>query len=384
MHPIGVGIVGCGNVLDAYRAALQPLENDAWVHVRHLCGRPSQAERARTAFPHARFTTSLRPLLDSPGISLVLVLTSMASHAPVARAALDAGKHVLVEKPLALDIATARSLIDHARRRNLRLAAAPFTLLSPTFQTIAGRLQRGDIGKPCLARARYGWSGPSWSPWFYGRNGGCLLDLGIYSVTSLTGLLGPARRVQAFAGVAIPKRRIGSTSVRVTSEDNAQILLDFGRATFASVTTGFTLQQYRSPALEIYGSTGVLQMLGDDWDPDGYEFWDNRVGAWQCYRETHPDWPWTDGLRHLVDCLRRNQELLTTPRHALHVLDVLLAARRSARTGRAEPVSTRFHPPRFELPHATVAAHEVHDRARPHASPATPRTTRPPKGGRSP
>ena len=60
------------------------------------------------------------------------------------------------------------------------------------------------------------------------------------------------------------------------------MLLDFGDARFAVVTTGFTMQAYRSPCIELYGTEGVLQMLGDDWAPEGYELWRNdarRVGA---------------------------------------------------------------------------------------------------------
>ena len=47
----------------------------------------------------------------------------------------------------------------------------------------------------------------------------------------------------------------------------------------------------------------MLQLLGDDWAPEGYELWQNDDGAWRVFRETDPHWPWTDGLRHLVDCV---------------------------------------------------------------------------------
>ena len=81
------------------------------------------------------------------------------------------------------------------------------------------------------------------------------------------------------------------------------MLIDFGDARFAVVTTGFTMQKYRSPAIELYGTHGVLQLLGDDWAPEGYEQWRNDTGVWELYPETDPTWPWTDGLRHLVECI---------------------------------------------------------------------------------
>ena len=84
------------------------------------------------------------------------------------------------------------------------------------------------------------------------------------------------------AGVAIPERLVEGELMQVEAEDNAHVLIDFGDARFASVTTGFTMQKYRSPAIELYGEDGVLQLLGDDWAPEGYELWRNSsrlVGA---------------------------------------------------------------------------------------------------------
>src|SRR4030095_3708901 len=138
--------------------------------------------------------------------------------------------------------------------------------------------------------------------WFYRAGGGAVFDLGVYNLTTLTGLLGPVQRVGARAGVAIPERLVKGKSVKVEAEDNAQLLLDFGDGCLATITTGFTIQQYRGPGIELFGTSGTINMLGDDWDPDGYEIWQNDQNCWQLFKETQPDWPWTDGLRHLVEC----------------------------------------------------------------------------------
>jgi predicted dehydrogenase len=238
--------------------------------------------------------------------------------------------------------------------------------LSPTFQTIARRIRNGDIGKPCSARARYGWAGPDWTEWFYKPGGGCLFDLGVYCLTSLTGLLGPAKRVMAMTGVAIPERQINGRTIQVEAEDNAQVLLDFGGSIFAVVTSGFTMQQYRNPALEVYGTTGTIQMLGDDWDPDGYELWQNSAGAWQLFKETAPEWPWTDGLTHLVACLQSGSKPLLPPEHALHVLEIMLKAQQSGHQGRALSLETTFEPLVLQEPLSTEAAHLQHDPTREH------------------
>lgn len=313
-----------------------------------------------------RFTEREEDILDSEAIDAVLVLTSMPSHARLAQAALRAGKHVLVEKPLATSLEDADALLALASASKGRLICAPFTALSPTLQTMGSRIRCGEIGKPCSARARYGWAGPDWSDWFYKPGGGCLFDLGIYALTSLTALLGPVHRVTAMVGVAIPERRIRGETVRVEAEDNAQVLLDFGGGTFATVTTGFTLQQYRSPALEIYGSEGTIQMLGDDWDPDGYELYQNSTGCWQVYKETHPEWSWTDGLNHWIRWIREGVEPGATLAQARHVLEIILKARQSAAEGVVKAVNSTFELSTLKPGAETLAAHRRHDRTRSH------------------
>jgi predicted dehydrogenase len=311
---------------------------------------------------------SLKDMIrEEPDLDVVDVTTggfeNGSWHFEPAMEALEAGKHVLVEKPLATTLEEGLALVELARHSRGHLLPAPHVILSPTFQTMARRIRHGDIGRPLLARARYGWTGPSWGKWFYQKGGGALFDLGVYNLTSLTGLLGPARRVSAMAGVAIPQRLVDDELIDVEAEDNVHVLLDFGGSVFGVVTTGFTMQQYRSPCLEIYGTTGTIQMMGDDWDPDGYELWQNDVGAWQVYAETDPAWPWAAGLGHLVDCVRLGAHPLITPEHACHVLEIMLAAQEAARDGRSHGLRTTFEPPQFAEPAPSLPAYLVSDRA---------------------
>jgi predicted dehydrogenase len=165
-RPVRLGIIGCGNVLDAYTTQCEKLRTRRLAEVIIGCGREPQRERAlELGLP--LFTTQEKDVLLSSDVDVVIVLTSMNEHARVARAAVEAGKHVLLEKPLATNLEDAQELVTLAKERRVHLVCAPFTILSPTFQTMRGRIERGDIGKPCLARARYGWAGPSWNEWFY-------------------------------------------------------------------------------------------------------------------------------------------------------------------------------------------------------------------------
>src|SRR5262249_5203574 len=159
-------------------------------------------------------------------------------------------------KPMATTLEEAQALMNVAHSSDRYLICAPFTILSPTFQTISRRLRHGDIGRVVSARGRYGWAGPDWTDWFYKPGGGALFDLGVYNLTTITGWLGPVRRVMAMTGAAIPERIVRGHPVRAEADDNTQVLLDFGESRFATLTTGFTLQQYRGPGIELFGTEG--------------------------------------------------------------------------------------------------------------------------------
>ena len=131
----------------------------------------------------------------------------------------------------------------------------------------------------------------------------------------------------------------------VDAVDNAHVLLDFGKGVYAVVTTGFTIQKYRCPAVELYGSDGTIQMLGDDWAPRGYEIWQNEVGAWQLYEDTDTHWPWTDGLRHMVECIQTGTRPLITPEHGYHVLEIMLSAQAAGKDGQARTLQAHLRHP---------------------------------------
>ncbi|MCC6234701.1 MAG: Gfo/Idh/MocA family oxidoreductase [Verrucomicrobiales bacterium] len=363
--PIRIGFAGCGNVLSAYAPVAESLQRRGLARITALCG-PRPEAAAAHGLGHLPFETDYPRFLARTDLDAVVLLTPMPQHAAMASAALEAGKHVLVEKPLATDRTEARRIIDLAHQHRRLLLCAPFTVLSPTFQAVARRLAQGDLGRVVSARARYGWAGPDWTDWFYKPGGGALFDLGVYQLTTLTGWLGPVRRVTAFSGIAIPERSIRGHPTRVEADDTTHLLLDFGNACLASLFAGFTIQQYQGPGLELYGTEGTLYLHGDDWDPDGYELWQNRAGCWQRYKETDPAWPWADGLNHLVDCLLHDTPPRVAPDHAYHVLDVMLSAQEAARDGRAREVTSIFTPPTTVTPSGALAeaAHRVHDRTR--------------------
>lgn len=362
---LGLGILGCGSVFAGpYAGMIDRLQSHGRVHVAAVF----DVDRAKRKGAATRY--AVEPELPDPqaviehtDVDIVLVLTSMNEHGSLVRASLEAGRHVLVEKPLATDFEEAEALVELARSCSGLLVCAPHILLSPTYRAIHACVREGGIGRLLSARARYGWAGPWWNEWFYRPGGGSLFDLGVYNVTTLCSLFGPAHRVTAMVGTAIPERVVNGALIPVEADDNAHVLLDFGEARFGVVTTGFTMQKYRSPAVELYGSEGTAQLLGDDWAPEGWELWRNADACWRVMPETDPHWQWTDGLRHLVDAIETGTPTLTRPEHALHTLEIMLAAQAAGRDGVAREIRTPFPELVFDdALRIADEAHRAHDR----------------------
>ena len=344
---VGIGVVGCGTAFKrVYGPLIESLRCHGMVEVVAACDENEREhEFVHERFGDALWTTHFEDLVTSNRVDVVLILTPPQTHGVIARAALEAGKHVLVEKPMAVSLVEAEELVALAKRSTGYLVCAPFVILSPTYRRIWQATRQGEVGKILSARARSVSLEPLWSEWFYRRGAGALFDLGVYNITSLTGLLGPSRRVTAMAGVAVPSREIRGAVILVEAEDTAQVVIDFGESVYAAVTTGFGMKQDRSPAIELYGTLGTIQMLGQDWAPQGWEMWKRDAQPWFSYPESDPKWHYADGLNHLIQCVRAQRPPVVTPEHSFHVLEIMIRAQESSRDGEAKAVESTFEFP---------------------------------------
>ncbi|HET7560362.1 MAG TPA: Gfo/Idh/MocA family oxidoreductase [Limnochordia bacterium] len=334
-----VAVVGCGSVSNSYIPQMLQCPELELVAVCDQAGERA----AESAHRHGigRHFSELDRLLDELDFDLLVNLTNMQFHAAISRKGLLAGRHVYSEKPLAGSVEEGQALIELAAQRRRRLWVAPNTITSPAFAALARALAAGAIGQPSAAQGFYGHGGPDWGS-FYLKGGGCLMDLGVYNVTTLTGLLGPAKSVLAAAGIRRPERVVDGKPLRVEAEDNVALIMDHGDAVFSCVQTGFVFQAQRDEwTVQITGTGGAAALLGYDWAPEGVALC--RAGeAWQTTAQDQGDWHWAQGVNHVARCLAEGVEPLLTAEHALHVLEVMQGALRSAETGRRVDLSVTF------------------------------------------
>ena len=184
-----------------------------------------------------------------------------------------------------------------------------------------------------------------------------MIDTGVYVLHAITGLLGPVKRVQAFGGIAIPKRTVLIERLpgrRSTSATNDQMLihLDFGEHVFAQVLSSFAVPGSRAPAFELHGTGGSMSIGMGTWynangGTDILKF-DPATGGGSGWESRTPpvESPFGDivsaGVPHFVAVLRGDEQPVLTAEHALHVLEIMLKATESASAGTSLDLTTTF------------------------------------------
>ena len=326
----------------------------------------AQAAQRQFGVPHAFGT--LTEMLERADVDAVVNLTPIPLHAATSREILDAGKHLVTEKPLATTMEEADLLIETARRHGLTIVCSPPQMLLPRYTEARRLVGLGTIGHVAFARVRSSHGGPAggWWPhdpsWFYQKGSGPLFDMGVYGLHEITGILGPARRVVAFSGITEPTRTVrggpfkGKT-IEVTADDNTLMMLDFGQSTFAVVDATFNVNAAKGPKIEIFGRAGTINIgnTSSSKTPEpSFEIFRvdavPELGGWitpqswalQRAEERIEKLQRAILVDHLVDCVWQQRRPVLSAEHARHVLEIMLMAEESARTGRAIELTTTF------------------------------------------
>ncbi len=324
--PVTVGIIGAGNVLWAYLQVLDRLTPKGLAVEGPICARRRESwGTLQGRRPGIHLVFDPREVFES-AVDVVLIITPPQSHADLTRLALEHGKHVVVEKPMASTRTEAEALVGLAASQGLHLMSAPFVQLAPTIRVLWGRLRGGEIGKVHSARGLYGNAGSTWANWYHDGSIGPLAEVGIYNLKSLTAFLGPVSEVLAAEDTALPSRWVEEKEISNPGPDVSHIILRHTSGALSSIVSSHAIQRYRRPGLEFYGTEGTANLLGDDWDPRGFEIWRNETGRWEEYEPIEGTWLWADGLTEMVMAIRQGRRPLAELTHDLHLLEVLEAA----------------------------------------------------------
>ena len=262
--PVAVGLIGCGNISSIYLQNAQILDAIEIVACADMRREAAEAQAAKYGVGRV---LSVEELLADPTIDIVLNLTTPESHGAIALAALEAGKSVYNEKPLAMSRAEAARMLEIAESKQLLVGGAPDTFLGAGLQTVRELIDAGAIGAIVGANAFMMSRGHEhWHPnpsFYYKPGGGPLFDMGPYYLTALVALLGPVRRVSGSTRISRPTRTITSQPrygevITVEVPTHVAGLLEFADGPVGMIMTTFDVQASSLPWIEIYGTQGTI------------------------------------------------------------------------------------------------------------------------------
>src|SRR5215210_1206482 len=333
---VKLAIIGCGSVSTQY---LPHLSKSPHVDLVSTCDIIyDRAKQAAAKYNIPNHYPHIDQLLAGANFDLMVTLTDMQEHGRLNKQALLAGKNVWSEKPMANTYKEGKALLDLAKEKKLRIWGAPAVVNSPQFAFMSKTLREGKLGKVSSAHAHYGHTGSSWSAFFYEKGGGSLPDLGVYNLATLTGLLGPANSVMAMTSIITPERTVDNKGkIKVIAEDNAQVLMEHAGGALSNVQCGFNFfdphgHQGKSEeiyTIQIWGTKGNMALAGYDWAPHGVDMVTHDHESPQRFVPDPGDYVWQQGATVISKSLIEGTEPLINVEHALHVLEIIEAARES-------------------------------------------------------
>jgi predicted dehydrogenase len=366
MDAVNVGIVGCGTISGIYLENAKRFKNLDIIACADLDFDRAKQKASEHGIPKA---LTVEHLLADPDVEIVLNLTVPKAHAEVSMASLEAGKHVYGEKPLTVNRQEAQSIVNLARKKNLRIGCAPDTFFGAAHQTCRHLIDQGAIGEPVAATAFMLCHGhESWHPapaFYYEIGGGPLLDMGPYYITALVNLMGGVRRVSGSARITFPERIITSEAKRgqsITVETPTHVagILDFTSGAIATLVTSFDVWDHTHTPIEIYGTEGSL--IVPDPNVFGGIVKQRRRGepAWAEVVHTHRFESNSRGvgLSDMASAIRTGRVPRASGDLAYHALDIMLSILESSEVGRHitltsavdRPAALPIGPPDDEIP----------------------------------
>lgn len=266
---IGIGIIGTGSVAEHHIKSVRELEGCELIGLAS-----STQERARMMAEKwgVRTYADYRNLLANNDIRVVIICTHSGNHLEPVVAAAEAGKHILVEKPLEVSLERADQMIDACNKAEVKFGCIFQNRFSPDFQTLQKAVQEGALGKLTLGNAYIKWyrspeyySSSSWKGTLTGDGGAALINQGIHTIDLLLAVMGEAESVFG---------KVKTVSHQIEGEDLGVALVSFKSGALGTVEGSTAIVPGYPERLEIYGTKGSIILEGGKiavWDVPNLE-----------------------------------------------------------------------------------------------------------------
>ncbi len=336
---IGVGIIGSRFVADLHAAAFQRVRGAELIAAASPHRDHVEEFGRRHSIP--RTFTDYREMLNLPEIDLVSLALPNDLHCEACVAAARAGKHVVIEKPLCMNLAEADRMIAAGKEAGVHLFYAEEICFAPKYVRAKNLVDSGALGKVYLVKQAEKHSGPH-TQWFWDverSGGGVAFDMGCHGIEFFRWILDKPRVLSVFAHLATRVHK-----KKTQGDDEALIVVEFENDACGLAEESWNKLGGMDDRAEIYGSKGITYadlLRGNSlltYSDVGYDYAVEKSGQTTGWSFTMYEEMWNYGfpqeMQHFVDCLRFGSRPIETAADGRAVLEILFAAYESAGTGR--------------------------------------------------
>lgn len=250
------GIIGCGSVADLHIEALRGIED---VELTLISSRSEDKVKAVAEREGCGWTTNYRELIESSEVDIVCVTTSSGSHAAIGLEVIRAGKHLVVEKPIAMTTKEAADMIAAAKERGVMLSVISQRRFEAQHQAVKRVLEEEALGKLLLAevslpfyRSQEYYDTADWRGTI-AEDGGALMNQGIHSLDLLLWMAGEVRTVFG---------KVATQTHSIEAEDLGLAILQFQSGAYGTIMASTNIQPGFPACINLYGEKGCIKLEG--------------------------------------------------------------------------------------------------------------------------
>lgn len=336
---VRIGLIGSQFISTIHAEALKPCAEAELFAVASPSKNNARDFAKKHNIPH--YLKDYRKLLEMDGIDMVILGVPNHLHCQVTIDAARAGKHIVLEKPMCLNLAEADQMLEACHKAKVKLMYAEELCFAPKYVRLKQLLDSGALGDPVLLKQSEKHDGPHAAHfWDVNRSGGGVtMDMGCHAIEFFRWILGrpPIKSVYAQMGTHVHK-------AKTKGDDNAILILEFASGCVAMAEESWTKLGGMDDRAEVHGSKGVAYadlLHGNSietYSSVGYDYAVEKAGSTVGWSFTIYEEIWNYGfvheMAHFVDCVKNDKQPLVSGEDARAVLEVIFAAYQSAGTGR--------------------------------------------------
>lgn len=334
---IGVGLVGSQFISSIHAESLKTVPEAEIIAVMSPTKGNAKKFASKHGIPH--HFTNLDEMLAMKEIDMIVIGAPNSLHCEIALKAARAGKHMVVEKPLCMNLAEADLMIDACKKANVKLMYAEELCFTPKYVRLKALLDEGALGRPVLLKQSEKHDGPHADHfWDVEKSGGGVtMDMGCHAIEFFRWMNGrkPIKSVYAQMTTSVHKDK-------TIGDDNAIIILEFENGVIAVAEESWTKLGGMDDRAEIHGSEGVAYadvLQGNSiqtYSKKGVGYAVEKAGNTVGWSFTMYEEIWNYGFpqefAHFVDCVKNDKKPSVTGEDGKAVLEVIFAAYESAGT----------------------------------------------------